>query len=55
MQRALFGLGSLIAVAAAAAFAAPAHAQQPLKIGMIMPYTGQFTDTAAQMDIAIKH
>jgi len=54
MQRALFGLGSLIAVAAAAAFAAPAHAQQPLKIGMIMPYTGQFTDTAAQMDNAIK-
>ena len=54
MQRALFGLGSLIAVAAAAAFAAPAHAQQPLKIGVIMPYTGQFTDTAAQMDNAIK-
>src|SRR5262249_33497758 len=49
-----FGLGSLTAVAAAAAFAAPAHAQQPLKIGMIMPYTGQFTDTAAQMDNAIK-
>ena len=54
MQRALFGLGGLIAVAAAAAFAAPAHAQQPLKIGVIMPYTGQFTDTAAQMDNAIK-
>src|SRR5215831_1961655 len=42
------------AAAQPAAFAAPAHAQQPLKIGVIMPYTGQFTDTAAQMDNAIK-
>src|SRR5262249_50446037 len=39
----------------AAFFAAlPAQAQQPLKIGLIMPYTGQFTDASAQMDNAIK-
>ena len=50
MQRVLFALCGLIAIAVAA----PAHAQQPLKIGIIMPYTGQFTDTAAQMDNAIK-
>ena len=50
MQRALFALCSLIAVA----LSASAQAQQPLKIGLIMPYTGQFTDTATQMDNAIK-
>src|SRR5258708_24263758 len=32
----------------------PALAQQPLKIGLLMPYTGQFTDASAQMDNAIK-
>ena len=32
----------------------PAAAQAPLKIGLILPYTGQFTDTATQMDNAIK-
>ena len=34
--------------------AAPALAQQPLRIGLLMPYTGQFADGAAQMDNAIK-
>src|SRR5215471_17640692 len=34
--------------------ATPALAQQPLKIGLIMPYTGQFTDASRQMDDAIK-
>lgn len=33
---------------------AQAHAQQTIKIGLIMPYTGQFTDAANQMDNAIK-
>ena len=34
---------------------APAGAQQPpIKIGLIMPYSGQFADTATQMDNAIK-
>jgi branched-chain amino acid transport system substrate-binding protein len=40
--------------AAALLAAAPALAQQTLKIGLIMPYTGQFTDASAQMDDAIK-
>jgi len=40
---------------ALAVFAAPAaHAQQPVKIGLIMPYSGQFADAATQMDNAIK-
>ncbi len=34
--------------------ASAAHAQQPLKIGLIMPYSGQFADAATQMDNAIK-
>src|SRR6185503_934736 len=33
--------------------AAPASAQQSIKIGLIMPYSGQFADTAGQMDNAI--
>jgi branched-chain amino acid transport system substrate-binding protein len=47
---------SLAAVCAMAAtlFAASAHAQQTIKIGLIMPYSGQFADTATQMDNAIK-
>ena len=42
----------LIAAALAAAF--PAQAQQTIKVGLIMPYSGQFADTATQMDNAIK-
>jgi branched-chain amino acid transport system substrate-binding protein len=34
--------------------AAPAIAQQPVKIGLIMPYSGQFADASTQMDNAIK-
>src|SRR5215210_9445150 len=34
--------------------ALPAGAQQTVKIGLIMPYSGQFADTATQMDNAIK-
>ena len=33
---------------------APAHAQGAVKIGLIMTYSGQFTDAAAQMDNGIK-
>jgi branched-chain amino acid transport system substrate-binding protein len=39
--------------AAALAIASAAQAQT-IKIGLIMPYSGQFADTAAQMDNAIK-
>jgi branched-chain amino acid transport system substrate-binding protein len=45
---------ALASFAAALAVAAPAVAQQTVKIGLIMPYSGQFADTATQMDNAIK-
>jgi branched-chain amino acid transport system substrate-binding protein len=32
----------------------PAQAQQPVKVGLLMTYTGQFTDPAAQMENGIK-
>lgn len=52
MNRRMFGLAAL---AATAAFAGTAHAQQgPIKIGIILPYSGQFADAATQMDNAIK-
>ena len=51
MRRTLIGIGSLAVFLLAAA---PAGAQQPLKIGLIMPFSGQFADTATQMDNAIK-
>src|SRR5262245_14878912 len=51
-KRTLLALGAL---AAAMLAAAPASTQQPpIKIGLIMPYSGQFADTATQMDNAIK-
>jgi branched-chain amino acid transport system substrate-binding protein len=45
---------ALAGLALAAAGALPASAQDTVKIGLIMPYTGQFADTATQMDNAIK-
>ena len=51
MRKLLIGIGSLAAVL----FAASAvHAQGAIKIGLILPYSGQFADTATQMDNAIK-
>jgi branched-chain amino acid transport system substrate-binding protein len=44
---------ALCALAAALA-GSPALAQQPLKLGVILPYSGQFADGATQMDNAIK-
>ena len=41
-------------VAALAVVASPARAQGPVKIGLIMPYSGQFADPATQMDNGIK-
>lgn len=51
MRKVLIALGGL---AAALIAAMPANAQQTIKIGLIMPYSGQFADTATQMDNAIK-
>src|SRR5262245_22571136 len=50
MRRTLIGLAVLVILLAGP----PAHAQAPIKIGLIMPYSGQFADTATQMDNAIK-
>jgi branched-chain amino acid transport system substrate-binding protein len=51
MHRLLTGLGAI----AIAILAVPAaHAQGTVKIGVIMPYSGQFADLATQMDNGIK-
>src|SRR5579859_1569039 len=55
MQSAFFAIRLVgIAGLALAAVLGPAHAQQPVKIGLIMTYSGQFTDPAAQMDNGVK-
>jgi len=46
----LFGILGAIA----ASFVTPASAQDTIKIGVILPYSGQFADGAAQLDNAIK-
>src|SRR5262249_19033505 len=51
MRTIRLALGGLIAASLAAA---SALAQQPPKIGLLIPYTGQFSDASAQMDDAIK-
>jgi branched-chain amino acid transport system substrate-binding protein len=51
MQKILYGLAGL---ALALAGASTADAQDTVKIGIINPYSGQFADTAIQMDNAIK-
>jgi branched-chain amino acid transport system substrate-binding protein len=51
MRTLLVGLGGL---AAAFLAAAPAGAQDTIKIGLILPYSGQFADTGNQLDNAIK-
>src|SRR4029453_16850358 len=45
---------ALLIIAAAVLAASSANAQKTFKIGLIMAYSGQFADTAAQMDNAIK-
>ena len=51
MKRILLAGAALLA---AALFGGAANAQGTLKIGLIMPYSGQFADTATQMDNGIK-
>jgi branched-chain amino acid transport system substrate-binding protein len=48
MRKALLGLMAALIAASAA------HAQQTVKIGLILPYSGQFADAAVQMDNALK-
>src|SRR6186713_3449939 len=45
---------TLLFAAAAMLAITSANAQQTVKIGLIMAYSGQFADTATQMDNAIK-
>jgi branched-chain amino acid transport system substrate-binding protein len=47
-------LAIAVGAVAAAAITASAHAQAPIRIGLIMPYSGQFADTATQMDNGVK-
>jgi branched-chain amino acid transport system substrate-binding protein len=47
-------IATIAAAAALAVAATSAQAQDTVKIGLIMAYSGQFADTAAQMDNAIK-
>src|SRR5712692_3282513 len=44
----------LVTLAAAMLAAPSAHAQQPVRIGVILPYSGQFADGANQLDNGIK-
>ena len=48
MRKTLFSVAVLMLAASSA------NAQQTVKVGLIMAYSGQFADTAAQMDNAIK-
>jgi branched-chain amino acid transport system substrate-binding protein len=55
MQKLSCGLVGLLAGFALVALGAgSANAQATVKIGVVMPYSGQFADTARQMDNAIK-
>ncbi len=51
MRKTLIGLA---AVSAAVLAAAAANAQQTIKVGVILAYSGQFADPSAQMDNGIK-
>ena len=51
MQHMVFRLSGIAAVLV---MVSAAHAQQPLKIGVILPYSGQLADPSAQMDNGIK-
>jgi branched-chain amino acid transport system substrate-binding protein len=50
MRRAVAFFCGLVFLCALVSLPAPAGAQQPVKIGVLMPFSGQFTDAAAQMD-----
>src|SRR3954464_15201061 len=52
MRKSIVGLAGAVALIAAASTAGAQQAT--IKIGLIMPYSGQFADTATQMDNAIK-
>jgi branched-chain amino acid transport system substrate-binding protein len=47
-------LGAILGATPASAQTATATANDTIKVGLIMPYSGQFADTAVQMDNGIK-
>ena len=51
MRKALIGFAGVAAVVLAAA---SASAQQTIKVGVVLAYSGQFADPSAQMDNGIK-
>src|SRR5207248_3458601 len=51
MQRSLVQAAGVVALVLAVS---SAHAQQPIRIGLILPYSGQFADPTSQMDNGIK-
>jgi branched-chain amino acid transport system substrate-binding protein len=51
MRKTFLSLGSLVA---ALLVATAANAQNTVKVGLIMPYSGQFADTATQIDNGVK-
>jgi branched-chain amino acid transport system substrate-binding protein len=54
MQKVVIGCAGALGLALAALGLYPAAAADTIKIGLIMCYSGQFADTATQMDNAIK-
>jgi branched-chain amino acid transport system substrate-binding protein len=48
------GAGAAFAICAAILLPGPVSAQDPVKIGLLMTYSGQFSDPAAQMDNGIQ-
>ena len=52
MKKLLLGLGGLVAAALLAV--SPASAQGTVKIGLILPYSGQFADAGIQLDNGVK-
>jgi branched-chain amino acid transport system substrate-binding protein len=54
MQKVVIGCAGVLGLALAAFGLYPAAAADTIKIGLIMCYSGQFADTATQMDNAIK-
>src|SRR6195256_4117923 len=55
MRKSFIGVATLLAAFAAAVLAASsASAQQIIKVGVILPYSGQFADPGAQADSGIK-
>ena len=54
MRKSVFVSAAILAGLLTAASVSSSQAQDTVKIGLIMAYSGQFADTAAQMDNAIK-